>query len=312
VHVDTAFYTNVVEPYLVEHFDDQMRDAIDSYENHLVRDAGGDSKEEAKPPDEAWASVFEAEYGLRPTDFGWILGALGQDAYNSKAAVVIKTVAELEALIVEETECAVQAAKKFLGRLILPAREKWDATPSGFKDFDWYPWRSQRKLSVVSRPIVEVDPERVVYAPGMMEDTLRYLVENSLLGVLPPDYFLSPEMAAWAGARAASDGKEFESRVFQRVKELGLNARTQVLMSDLGVPADQADLRQSDVDVLAWDAATGTIFVIECKRLKLARTIGEIADQLNDFRNETDPQGKNKLARHQERAEWLVANQAGL
>ncbi|MCB1395461.1 MAG: hypothetical protein KDJ98_05670 [Rhodobacteraceae bacterium] len=38
-----------------------------------------------------------------------------------------------------------------------------------------------------------------------------------------------------------------------------------------------------DVDTLAWNATTGDIFVIECKRLLADKTVGEIAERLVEF-----------------------------
>ncbi len=83
-------------------------------------------------------------------------------------------------------------------------------------------------------------------------------------------------------------------------------------MSELGVPEHAGNFRQSDIDVLAWSTATGLVMLIECKRLLFAKTIGEIADQLNDFRMGRDPSGKNNLERHVERFHWLDVNRTGL
>jgi hypothetical protein len=63
---------------------------------------------------------------------------------------------------------------------------------------------------------------------------------------------------------------------------------------------------------LAWSNTSGIVLLIECKRLIFAKTIGEIADQLNDFRMRKGPRGKNSLERHIERFNWLDANRTGL
>jgi hypothetical protein len=311
-HFDTSFYAKVVEPYFVEHFDDRVREAVQSYEGYLVARRDKEARGDAAEQDVRWAAAFEAEYGLTPLNFGWFVGALQQEAYGKKQVVMVKPLAELEALVIKETEQTAEAARKFLMQLTLPTRSGWDKTPAGFKKRDWLPWRFQRRLSAITRPFVQIDADRVVYSPGMIEDTLRYLVENSLSGTLPPDFFMSEPMVAWAGSRAASNGEEFSDLVHARVIELGLHARPRVLMSELGVPASLRELRQSDVDVLGWDTGKGAVFIIECKSLKLARTIGEIADQLNDFRKETDAKGKNNLDKHEERVEWLLRNRTEL
>lgn len=49
----------------------------------------------------------------------------------------------------------------------------------------------------------------------------------------------------------------------------------------LGLPLDRD---YGDVDALAWDPKTGRVLAIECKDLQFHKTMGEIAEQLSDFR----------------------------
>ena len=59
--------------------------------------------------------------------------------------------------------------------------------------------------------------------------------------------------------------------------------------------------------MLAWKPS-GEICIIECKRLQLARTVGEVAEVCRRFRGEA----KDELAKHLRRVEWIKANRAGL
>ena len=74
-------------------------------------------------------------------------------------------------------------------------------------------------------------------------------------------------------------------------------ARTEVRMSELGAPTDEAD---GDLDVLAWKT-TGQVLLLECKRLQLARTVAEIAEICRRFQG----QAKDELDRHLQRARWV-------
>ena len=64
-----------------------------------------------------------------------------------------------------------------------------------------------------------------------------------------------------------------------------------------------------DVDVLAWRTDTGRILAVECKDLQTHTTIGEVAEQLSDFRGEVDAKGKrDHLKRHLDRLSLLTSN----
>jgi hypothetical protein len=58
-------------------------------------------------------------------------------------------------------------------------------------------------------------------------------------------------------------------------------------------------------DVLAW-THDGLVHPIECKNLRFARTIGEIVDQLNRFKGESN----DELAKHMRRRDWLRSHVA--
>jgi hypothetical protein len=61
-----------------------------------------------------------------------------------------------------------------------------------------------------------------------------------------------------------------------------------------------------DVDVVAWSASSGRVLLIECKDLQYHKTLGEVAEQLSDFRGEFDSNGKpDLLKKHLDRVEVL-------
>jgi hypothetical protein len=63
-----------------------------------------------------------------------------------------------------------------------------------------------------------------------------------------------------------------------------------------------------DVDVLAWTHAGHVVFVIECKHLRFARTVGEVGEQLRRFRG----QPGDDLYAHIRRVKWLTENAEAL
>jgi hypothetical protein len=309
---DDRFFSTVLTPYATDFYASTFKDAVDSYERILAPNSKVGSLTEV-PLAQEFGSAFTAEFGVSPEVAVEISFFLEQEALDSQQIIVRKSPSDIETLLLEKTRAPAKSMKRFLERLTLPVRQRWDETePAGFSARDWYPWRFRRRLSLIARPIVQIDEHDLVYSPAFLDEGLRYLLENAYSADLPADFFSTPEMRAWIGYRTQQRGERFNDLVLQRVQELGLSGRARVLMSELGVAEGAGDFRQSDVDVLAWSIATGFVFVIECKRLIFAKTIGEISDQLDDFRLEKDPTGKNNLARHMERFNWLNINRTEL
>ena len=312
LRVDDQFFSTIVTPYIAEFYDSTLQYAADSYEN-FVRPKQDPGPSPADATFQAFISAFTAEYGVSPEAAVEVAFFLEQEALGRREIIVRRSRSAIEALLVEKTRQSVESIARFLGMVILPMRQRWDdPEPKGFRARDWCPWRFRRRLSAIARPIFQVDDQHVVYSPGFLEEGLRYLMDNAYSGDIPADFYQTSEMRRWVGRRTHERGEHFNDLVLERVNQLGLSARARVLMSELGVPEGGGDFRRSDIDVLAWSSASGIVLLIECKRLIFAKTIGEIADQLNDFRMGTDPSGKNNLERHRERFNWLDVNRTGL
>lgn len=101
------------------------------------------------------------------------------------------------------------------------------------------------------------------------------------------------------GGISGTKGTEFEDEVSNRLQSLQWNTKVRVKLSSMGGPQELGD-----VDVFAWNKNNPNILAIECKRLKAARTVGEVGEQLKEFQGEA----KDSLGRHLKRMEWLNSN----
>ncbi len=62
------------------------------------------------------------------------------------------------------------------------------------------------------------------------------------------------------------------------------------------------DRNYGDVDVVAWNADSGRVLLMECKDVQYHRAMGEVAEQLHDFRGETLADGgPDLLKKHLDR-----------
>jgi hypothetical protein len=196
--------------------------------------------------------------------------------------------------------------------ITLVPRPEWRAVTGEFREKDWYPWRFRRRLSVLRRPLIQIDSGSdpiVAFAPGLVRESLRSMVIWFHSGEIPPPQARSPEMRKWIGCANNVQRLEFNSVVADRMRELGWQVQKEVKLT--GLFGKLLERNYGDIDVLAWLPESGRVLVMECKDVQYNKTIGEVAEQLSDFRGEIRPDGKpDHLKRHLNRLEVLAAHGA--
>ncbi|HEY0793918.1 MAG TPA: hypothetical protein VGD78_22840, partial [Chthoniobacterales bacterium] len=248
-YVDDAYSEAVVQPYMTEHFTQQFTAAATSYGNYY-RDPG---KEQARAGAEAFDPVFlkafRAEYGISIEDFLSAHGALEKDVLRDERLVVQRTPRQIREVL-KSDGLSAEVADRLFEHFSLWPRGAWDKTPKGFTAKDWYPWRFRRRLSLLARPFVRLDKgddAPVIFAPGIVRDSIELLMVRLLHGRLPAEYFRSAAMRSWIGEATRRRGDEFEDQVAEEFRAAGLNALVRRPMTEFG-----ADESYGNLDVLAW------------------------------------------------------------
>jgi hypothetical protein len=223
----------------------------------------------------------------------------------------ILTVSKSQLLDVKTSNAILspETAANIVDALTLRSRPLWRDIPEGYNEKDRHPWRFRRRLTVLRKPLIQLDHNvdpTIVVAPGILRDALLYMVGNYHRGDFPR-WQLKPAMRSWAGESRKRTGHEFNQAVASRLKELGWQAESEIAITKLLRKGFDRDY--GDVDVLAWQPESGRVLVIECKDVQFRKTYGEIAEQLTDFRGEVRGDGKpDLLLRHLNRIEVITEN----
>lgn len=151
------------------------------YENYVEKK----SSEEVFPA--SYLEAWEDEYHVSVDNIRKSIDLLEDFGISRNEAVYIKKRSDLIALIRESiNDVSVLDAKYFLTKISLPSRSKWDQPksmlPEHIEPQDWYPWNFRRKLSLVFRPILELDSNddpSLLVSPGALRDSFIYLMSNS-------------------------------------------------------------------------------------------------------------------------------------
>ena len=281
-------------PLLIEHWARAFRAAAVDNGSGLN---GGTDRNVAGPQFEV---AFMAEFGLSTEQYrhfilGITLEALEQEAVHLR----LRKSQVLQRL----QEVGVKQPERVFEAFALTPRARWDEmTPANATARDWYPWRYNRRLSILRRPWIQLSTEEdpaVLVIPSILADSLDYL-QQAEVGRLPEELFDSHEMVSYIGGAADRIGHDFNRRVAERFSELQWKTMQELGLTQLGGGADLGD-----IDVLAWRSNADPVLAIECKSLRFDRTLGEMGERLEEYETGGVSGQRTRLQRHLDRIAFL-------
>lgn len=226
-----------------------------------------------------------------------IIGALEDKAISDHTAILILTKTEYMATVCSG-EVSAEVASHFLNQFSLTTRPNWEKVPKSFLIKDIYPWEFGRRLSFVTRPILNVDNNTdplLFIPPAALRKGFVHVVDGAYYGRLEQSFFRTEKMRNdwWGKAR---EGHSFNAKVTKCLSDAGWETR-----ENIGLPEifnQKIERNFGDVDVLAWRKDREEILIIECKDLSFARNYSEIATLLSDYQG-VDVDGKaDSLKKH--------------
>ena len=290
-----------IGPVRTEHWRRTFRDAAQDEE-------GGDEHAvEGGLPAPEFTFAFAAEFGVTVEQYATFVQRVALEAVGLGGAYL--RLGRSEVMHRLRDAGAVNPGWAF-ERFALAPRARWDESkPANAMARDWYPWRYARRLSIIRRPLVQLsleDDPVVIVAPSILAGTLDYLGQAAF-GELPETIFDSPEMIACVGKAADRNGHDFARRVAERLRELKWETARELSLTRFG-----GDASLGDVDVLGWQPVTGLVYAIECKSLRLDRTLGEVGERLAEYSAGTVGVKRTPLQKHLDRMSCLEANRERL
>lgn len=254
----------------------------------------------------------EAEAGVKLTELGELLVAANLVARDRDAQVVALPRAEAVADLAEVVEWPGDSNERVarinagIAYMSMGPRADFLAPPGG-KTPDTYPWLFARRWSYNRRPFVirqtDMD-EEVLWGRRHVVQAMQILIGQMTSGryqALAETSALRREL----GRLAREDGAVFERQVAQVLRDDGRLAVAERVRRVGGDRLERAPGQSlGDIDVLAADASTRTLWALECKDLSGAMTAAEIAREMSDHFRAI---GSTSMTKHVERVAWLQA-----
>jgi len=300
VHAAIADLETLMESYARVGSDLRLAEAVENYGLHLQEPPINSTVEGVLEADflTAWADEFGASFD----DLRRFVDCIEDMGIKANDAVLKVPKSRLSRLRHETKELGPDVTGPLVESLILRPRQNWRDVPPGYDDRDRHPWRFRRRLSVLRKPLIQIDDKddpTILIAPGMLRDAVGFMLSGYHRGDFPR-WQLKPQMRQWTGRSSDRRGKEFNREVATRLEALGWEVDTEVAMTKLLRMGFERNY--GDVDVLAWRPDNGRVLVVECKDVQYRKTYGEISEQLADFRGELRSDGKpDYLLRHLDR-----------
>ena len=307
IHANVTFHEEVLGPYGRVGSDLTVQESVKNYADNL-------EEPEAKKTDTStFASEFnealEEQFGAPLDAIRTFVDAIENIGIKRKRAIFTIKKSKLLDSVAKEGLIDTKSASILTDFLTFRSRPRWRDIPDGYDEKDLFPWRFRRRLSVLRKPLIQLDDGQdptTIVTPGLLRDALVYMIGSYHRGDYPLRQ-LTPKMRQWAGESRKRMGREFTLAVAKRLEELGWKTDTDVRVTKLLQKG--FDQNYGDVDVLAWRADGKRVLVMECKDVQHRKAEGEIAEQLADFRGELGSDGKpDHLLRHLRRMEVILAH----
>jgi hypothetical protein len=306
IQVNHSFIDTVADPFGRVTSEERTKDAINSYARNLEENTLHESVEDTFEDD--FNEAFQEEFGIGIDEMRTFLDFIENIGVEQNRLVLALPRSSLLNQKVGDNTTSPESAAACIAVLTLPCRDNWHVVPEGYDDKDRHPWRFRRRLSVLRKPLIQIDNEldpTLMIAPGLVRDAVIYSLGNYYRGDFP-QHQLKPKMKSWRGKATDKRGTDFNTEVAERMRALGWQAAPDVKMSTILGAAFKS---YGDIDVLAWKPDGGRVLLIECKNLKFSKTVGEIAEQLADFRGEKRANGKpDDLLKHLNRISAIVTH----
>ena len=204
--------------------------------------------------------------------------------------------------IAERCNLCVDVVKKIIDDISLTKRENYLKPPAPYTAFDVYPWRFNRKLSFIRRPITQAEND-LIWGNRQLYHSLRFLYDLILDSKLSTKK--GGKLESYLGKLINKRGNDFNDVVAKKLKtydSLIVASKVKKINGHRIMSEQNNDL--GDIDVLVIVPSKKKIIVIEVKDFSFAKTPYEMYQQyLSVFVD--DEKELCYMSRHHKRVDWV-------
>ena len=250
--------------------------------------------------------IFKEDFGI---EFYLVIKLLDLLAHicieDYKTSCLSLSKDEFVELLKKETTLSDIEIDCFFKHFALESRGNIGEPPIGYKYSDIFPWRYNRKLSYLLRPIPLIknseNKEIVIFSARHLSSASENLNYSLFNGILKVDSQYK-KINLLLASRNNVKGKEFRNEVASWLNE---KFNLHVIPYEYKIPRKGQHKDYGDIDVLAFDNKRNIIYCIECKNTKQTKIIYEFSVSIQNYI-------EKQLPKHLNRVQWVINNKSVL
>lgn len=293
----------VYDPYNQSKISENVHDAVKTFADvfpQLQEESGRDIPENLN-------KAFLEDFGVSMDRILVFMGALAEIAFQQSTAYGSFKLTELHSEVNKyvKEDFNPKEFDSVISYLALTKRGKLEKLPKGYDFIDIMPWRFNRMLSLLRKPLVIVEDgtEKTAYwGPRSILDSRSYLMDQCTSDRLR--VFEDSKVKSALGKFAQERGDALVKRVVNAIDLKDHLYRTDVYIGP------KHDLKNEtligDIDVMIIDQTKKVLHSIECKSMSPSRNIKEMIEEVDKLFGSDNTMGW--IGKHMRRHEWLEKN----
>jgi hypothetical protein len=179
VHAKLGFVDDIIAPFARATADMRVTEAVENYAENF---AGPDAYHPSENVfEEQFLNAWRDETGAALDELRLFVDFLEDIGIREQKAVLTIPTSKLQNVAVDGHSLPDTTSFTIIDFLISRSRPKWQDVPETYEDVDRQPWRFRRRLSVLRKPLLQVDDTddpTIVVAPGLLRDAVMYMIAS--------------------------------------------------------------------------------------------------------------------------------------
>lgn len=252
---------------------------------------------------------FKQIWGVGLYDIPIFSHVVAYHLFSKNKSVDIISEKDFIELLKTETDFSETEITGYINQLSFLQRDEILTPPDGYSKADTYPWRYNRRLSYLLRPIIrlkEGDEYSLIISARHLWGATENLVSSFGMGTLKGDKS-QKELQQLLAKQNAVKGKEYRNEVFVWLSNNCPYLRLidhEVKISERGF--FKAEENKGDIDILAIDEERKIVYSIECKNTHQSKVAYEFRLEIDNYLGKDGKPGM--IEKHVKRDTWLREN----
>jgi hypothetical protein len=254
-------------------------------------------------------TVFKRIWGIGLYDIPVLSHVVAYHLFSKNKSVDTISESDFIELLKKETDFSETEITGYINQLSFLQRDDILTPPEGYSKPDTYPWRYNRRLSYLLRPIIRLKEDgeyKLIISARHLWGATENLVSSFGMGTLKIDKS-QKELQQLLAKQNAVKGKEYRDEVFSWLSINYPSLRLidhEVKISERGF--FKAEENKGDIDILAIDGERKIVYSIECKNTHQSKVAYEFRLEIDNYLGKDGKPGM--IEKHVKRDTWLREN----